>query len=172
MNRMFKYNLILAVAIFTTACGSIRSVKQVPSPAFDYMDKKINSWIENGYYDGAAVRVVKDRDILFESYYGGYADTTALHVASAGKWVAAATIATIVDEGKLSWDDKVRKYLPEFSDIKGEATLRQLLSHTAGYPDYQPEGKKRDDYQTLEEAVAQIVNLHADTLPGTKFQYG
>jgi CubicO group peptidase (beta-lactamase class C family) len=72
----------------------------------------------------------------------------------------------------LSWNDKVNKYLPDFTDQKGEATLRQLLSHTAGYPDYQPEEKRRDDYQTLEESVTNIVNLPVDTLPGTKFHYG
>ncbi|MBD8388951.1 alpha/beta fold hydrolase [Dysgonomonas sp. BGC7] len=173
MNRLFKYNLFLTVVIILiTGCGGGSSGKQAPAPAFDYLNRKIDSWIQNGYYDGAAVRIVKDKDILFESYYGGYTDTTALHVASAGKWIAAATIAAIVDEGKLSWDDEVRKYLPEFSDIKGDATLSQLMSHTAGYTDYQPEGKRRDDYQTLKEAVDNILNLPADTIAGTKFQYG
>lgn len=142
------------------------------TPALVSLESEIFSWLDSGYYDGLAVRVMRDNRLLFESYHGGFADTTSLHVASAGKWIAAATIAAVVDDGKLSWDDKVNKYLPEFTDIKGEATLRQLLSHTAGYPDYQPEGRRRDDYQTLEEAVANIVDLPADTLPGTKFRYG
>lgn len=141
-------------------------------PALDYLDRKLNSWVEKGYYNGVAIKAIQGNDVFFESYYGGYSDTTALHVASAGKWIAAATIASIVDEGLLSWDDKVNKYIPEFIDIKGEATLCQLLSHTAGYPDYQPKDKRKDDYQTLEEAVSQIVCLAADTIPGTKYQYG
>lgn len=140
--------------------------------AFDQLEQKITSWVDRGYYNGAAVRIVKNGTPILESYFGGYTDTTALHVASAGKWVAAATIAAIVDDGFLSWDDNVSKYIPEIKDIKRDATLRQLLSHTAGYPDYQPEGRQRDDYQTLEEAVAHIVDLPADTLPGTKFRYG
>ena len=64
------------------------------------------------------------------------------------------------------------KWLPEFKDSKGKATLRQLLSHTAGYPDYQPKSNPVDNYQTLKESVAHIVDLPADTLPGTKFKYG
>lgn len=114
-----------------------------PLKSFDFsdIDGEIQSWVDNGYYDGAAVEIVHKDSSVFKSYYGGFTDTTALHVASAGKWVAAATIAALVDKGVISWDDKVKKYLPEFTDVKGDATLRQLFSHTAGYPDYQPVGK-------------------------------
>ena len=139
---------------------------------FSSIHNKIQSWIDSGYYNGASIIVAKDNKIIYKEYFGGYDTNTVAYIASAGKWLAAATIAAIVDEGKLSWNDKVKKWLPEFKDLKREATLRQLLSHTAGYPDYQPEGKHRDDYQTLKEAVANILDLPADTPPGTKFQYG
>jgi len=140
--------------------------------SFSALDREIRSWIDSGYYAGAAVKIIPKNQPVFEEYYGGYSDTTALHVASAGKWVAAAVIAVLADQGKLSWDDKVSRYIPEITDGKKEATLRQLFSHTAGYPDYQPEGKRRDDYPTLQEAVSQIAPLPADTLPGTRFKYG
>ena len=164
---------LYCLPILLTQCGNKSpEIVAEAAPAMEYLDWKVKSWVDSGYYNGVATRIIKDGKVFFENYYGGYSDTTTLHVASAGKWVAAATIAAIVDEGKLSWDDKVNKYLPPFTDIKGEATLRQLMSHTAGYPDYQPEGEKRDDYQTLSESVANIVRLPADTLPGTKFRYG
>lgn len=174
MIKTFKYLCpILVVVVISFACNT-KNVKEEQTNilALRDLNDKIASWVDSAYYDGVSVRILKDDKKFFESDYGGYSDTTALHVASAGKWIAAATIATLVDEGKLSWDDKVNKYLPEFIDIKGEATLRQLLSHTAGYPDYQPEGKRRDDYQTLEEAVANIIALPADTVPGAKYRYG
>ncbi len=54
------------------------------------------------------------------------------------KWLGAATILALVDKGKLSLDDTVEKWLPEFrGDPKGKATLRQLFSHTSGFPPYQ-----------------------------------
>jgi len=165
------YILILFLVLINISCKKDIPTERHPA-ALDFLGNKIASWVDSGYYDGASVKIVKDGKPFFEKNYGGYSDTAALHVASAGKWVAAATIAAIVDEGKLSWDDKVNKYLTEFTDIKGEATLRQLLSHTAGYPDYQPEGRRRDDYQTLEEAVSHIIDLPFDTLPGTRFRYG
>ena len=139
---------------------------------FSGIDATVNSWIDSGYYTGASLIIVRDNKTLLEKYYGDYNPSTIAHIASAGKWLAAATIAAVVDEGKLSWDDKVVKWLPEFTDIKGNATLRQLLSHTAGYPDYQPKGAHTDNYQTLKESVKNLQNLIADTIPGTKFKYG
>lgn len=168
-----KYILFFSFLLLLCLCSHKPShAEKEVIPALTYLDSKIKSWVDSGYYEGVSVCIIKDDKILFKANYNNYSDTTALHVASVGKWIASATIASIVDEGKLAWDDKVNKYLPEFIDIKGEATLRQLMSHTAGYPDYQPKGKKWDDYQTLSESVANIVNLPADTLPGTKFHYG
>ena len=144
------------------------------SAAYDFttVDTRIQSWVDSGYYNGASIQVVKDGHTIHEKYFGVYTEQTPVYIASAGKWLAAATIAAVVDHHKLSWNDKVEKWLPEFKDIKGQATLQQLLSHTAGYPDYQPATEHRDDYQSLEEAVRHIVNLPADTTPGTIFQYG
>jgi CubicO group peptidase (beta-lactamase class C family) len=94
-------------------------------------------------------------------------------IASSGKWLAAATIMSLVDEGKLSLDDHPSKWLPEFrNDPKDQATLRQMLSHTSGYPPYQPDGNPVDKYQTLTESVAHIVPLAPVFPPGERFDYG
>lgn len=139
---------------------------------FSFLSKKIQGWCDSGYYNGASIIVVKENKTIYRKCFGNYQPQTVVFIASAGKWLAAATIAKLVDEGKLNWNDKVKKWLPEFTDIKGEATLAQLFSHTAGYPDYQPADQPIDIYQTLKESVAHIVSLPADTLPGIKFRYG
>lgn len=139
---------------------------------FAYFDRKIQGWVDSGYYKGSSVIVVKDNQVIHKKYYGNYKPETVAYIASAGKWLAAATIAAVVDAGKLSWNDRVDKWLPEFKDVKGQATLRQLLSHTAGYPDYQPKGNPMDNYQTLAESVAAMLNLPATAQPGTEFKYG
>jgi CubicO group peptidase (beta-lactamase class C family) len=134
--------------------------------------KTIQGWVDRGYYPGAALLVARDDVTVFERYFGNNQPDTVVFIASAGKWLAAATIAAVVDDGKLTWDDPVAKWLPQFTDAKGRATLRQLLSHTSGYPDYQPRDRHRDDYQTLAESVAQIVPLPPVAEPGTRFLYG
>lgn len=136
------------------------------------LKNQVQEWVDSGYYTGASVIIYHNNELLYQHRFGNHTPETVVYIASAGKWLAAATIAAVVDKGVLSWDDPVKKWLPAFTGSKGEATLRQLLSHTAGYPDYQPKGTHRDDYQTLEEAVQHIVSLPADTLPGRVFHYG
>lgn len=159
--------------IILSLCGCFWSAVAQKTPKnFLPIQQKIQTWVDSGYYDGASIVVFQNNQILYKQYFRTYLPETVVYVASAGKWLAAATIATLVDEGKLHWSDKVKHWLPNFSDAKGEATLAQLLSHTAGYPDYQPEGNLIDITQDLPTSIAHILPLPADTLAGTKFKYG
>jgi CubicO group peptidase (beta-lactamase class C family) len=139
---------------------------------FGPVSRRIQTWVDSNYYSGASILVAQNNTVLYEQYFGDHTPETQVYIASAGKWLAAAAIAAVVAEGELTWDDKVVKWLPEFRDEKGQATLRQLLAHTSGYPDYQPPGKRHDDYQSLEEAVRHITYLPAYAMPGTSFRYG
>ncbi|MRV73798.1 alpha/beta fold hydrolase [Duganella sp. FT92W] len=155
--------------------AGLRPLHAMPAPApadFSWLDARLHEHVRRGWFDGMTLVVGRGEHILHQACFGNGAPDLALHVASTGKWTAAAAIAALVDEGKLSWDDPVRKYLPQFDDIKGDARLRQLLSHTAGYPDYQPADRRRDDYQRLEDAVSHIAALPAVAAPGARFQYG
>jgi CubicO group peptidase (beta-lactamase class C family) len=116
---------------------------------FSAVTKRVQGWVDRGYYPGAAMLVAKDNKIIYEKCFGNYTPDTEVLIASAGKWLAAATIMTLVDEGKLSLDDHPSKWLPEFKDDpKDQATLRQMLSHTSGYRPYQPDDQPVDKYQT------------------------
>lgn len=93
---------------------------------------------------GIAVGIVQDGRLVFAKGYGvrslarpGDVDAhTLFGIASNTKAFTAAAIAILVDEGRVSWDDPVRKYLPQFQLADGyvtrEVTLRDLLSHRTG----------------------------------------
>ena len=168
-----KNNRLTTTALLIIFCISISwSKTPVNKYDFSYLDRRITAWVDSGYYHGASIIIGQGNKEIYKRCYGNYTPQTIVYVASAGKWVGAAVIAAVVDKGYLSWDDKVRKLLPQFTDIKGEATLRQLLSHTSGYPSYQPKAHHTDNYQTLKESVDSIVNLPSDTVPGAVFSYG
>ena len=94
-------------------------------------------------------------------------------IGSISKQFTAAAILLLQQDGKLSLDDKVAKYLPELTRAN-DITLRQLLSHTAGYQDYWPQ-----DYMfplmiepvTPEGIMDRWARKPLDYEPGTKWQY-
>lgn len=93
---------------------------------------------------GIAVAVVKDGKIVHSKGYGVKSIKTKLKVdantlfgiASNSKAFTATALAILVDEGKISWDDKVVKHIPEFKMyndyVTSEFTIRDLLTHRSG----------------------------------------
>jgi CubicO group peptidase (beta-lactamase class C family) len=93
----------------------------------------------------ASVAVVTDGKLQFAKAYGrqrsdaSAASTQAAYpIASVSKQITAAAILMLAEDGKLSLDDPVAKYLPNLTDAD-KVTVRQLLSHTSGYRDYWPQ---------------------------------
>jgi CubicO group peptidase (beta-lactamase class C family) len=115
---------------------------QQPWPA------ELDAYIEKARADwdapGLAVSVVRDGKLVIAKGYGvrelgkpeRVDEHTVFDIASISKSFTAAAVATLVDEGKMRWDDPVRRYLPqvEFSDPYRTAnvTIRDLLAHRVG----------------------------------------
>ena len=137
---------------------------------FTGITASLNKAVENTPLDGASLLVVKDGLTIYEQCFGKYKPDTVVSIASSSKWLSAATIMTLVDEGKLSLDDPVSKYLPKFTGKKGEITIRQLLSHTSGLPGEDP---AINSFRiTLREAADQIAEAPLLADPGKEFRYG
>ncbi|MFC1539507.1 serine hydrolase domain-containing protein [Candidatus Latescibacterota bacterium] len=114
------------------------------------LDKKFDGYVEKTLKDwqapGVIISVVKDGKHVFAKGYGTRKygenllpdENTFFHIASHSKSFTAASIAILVDEGKLSWDDPVKKYIPEFqfsdSYVTENITIRDILLHRAGLP--------------------------------------
>lgn len=128
----------------------------------------------------ASIAIVTDGKLDYAKAYGDQrldgsaATTTARYpVASISKQFTAAAILLLVEEGKMSLDDKVAKYLPTLTGA-GTVTIRELLSHTSGYRDYWPQ-----DFQfeamtkptTPEAILDHWAKAPLDYPPGTKWQY-
>ncbi|MFO0985337.1 MAG: serine hydrolase domain-containing protein, partial [Planctomycetota bacterium] len=92
---------------------------------------------------GCAIAVVKDGQVVYEHGYGmanlddGVPITadTVFHVASVSKQFTSFAVALLADQGKLSLDDDVRRYVPEVPDFGAKITLRHLMHHTSGLRD-------------------------------------
>ena len=121
-------------------------------------------------HGGCALVLVKDEKIIYRKAFGRYGPDKVVPIASASKWLSGALIMTLVDDGKLSLDDKVSKYIPEFANDKSDITIRHLFAHTSGLP---PEARCRNDKRTtLEQCVGEISPIRLTAAPGAQFFYG
>lgn len=112
------------------------------SPAIQKIDELFSSWSKPDA-PGAVLAVVKDGKIIYSRGYGaadierGSANkpTTVFHVASVSKQFTAFAVQLLAQDGKLSLDDDIRKYLPELHDFGKTITIRHLIHHTSGLRD-------------------------------------
>jgi CubicO group peptidase (beta-lactamase class C family) len=94
-------------------------------------------------------------------------------LASITKPVTACALMLLVERGKVSINDPVSKYLPEFTgDDRAKVRVRDLLSHTSGMPDMLPENTQlRRANVPLSSFVAGAVKTPLLYAPGTSFSY-
>jgi len=79
------------------------------------------------------VAMVWTDTLVYKRELGDFDARTVAPVASASKWLTAALVMMYVDEGKISLDDKVSKYIPAFEmNAKDYVTIRHCLSHFTG----------------------------------------
>jgi len=133
---------------------------------------------------GGAVIVLQDGAILYQSAYGvaNLEDGTPLttdhifHIASVGKQMTALGIMILADEGKLNYDDPAGNYVPEVKHFGNDFTIRRLLTHTSGLPDYDGDIMDalyaRSDTPTNEDLAAALSEMEElPTAPGEAFEY-
>lgn len=121
--------------------------------------------------------VVADADtILYQKMIGDMQPKTPVPIGAASQWFTTALILQLVDEGKLSLDDRIDRYLPLFASYyKGYITIRHCLTHQSGIGT-DPLFKlasffEKSKFSSLEEAMPFIAKkeIHANT--GEQFRY-
>jgi len=127
---------LITTLITTTFCFAQISEKQI--------DELVEKTIRNFDVPGISVAIVKNGKVVLAKGYGVKSiltkekvdANTLFGIASNSKAFTSAALAMLVDEGKLKWDDKVIKYLPNFKMyneyVTNEFTIRDLLTHRSG----------------------------------------
>lgn len=118
----------------------------------------------------------KDGKMLYQEQIGNMAADKVIPIASCSKWLSAALVMTFVDDGKLSLEDTIGKFLPIFTRYgKGNIKIKNCLSHTTGI-----ESKPlnlftmldENNYPSLEAQVNDFAkNKNMSAQPGTEFRY-
>jgi CubicO group peptidase (beta-lactamase class C family) len=155
----------------------------VAAPLFadDQLDKAIDGILTKTGAPSASVAIVRDGKIASVKAYGlarldwpmQATPQMRYAIGSISKQFTAAAVLMLAEQGKLSLDDKVARWMPELTRAK-DVSIRQLLSMTSGYQDFWPQ-----DYVMPEMVAPTTAQRIADTWakkpldfePGTKWQY-
>lgn len=176
--RWIFSGVLLAAASF--AQGQL-AVDQIPAELQQKIDQMAEQGLAQTGVPSASVAIVQDGKIAYTHAYGKArldpaeaADPSMRYsIGSISKQFTAAAVLMLEQEGKLSIEDPVGKYLPDLTQAS-DVTIRELLSHTSGYQDYWPEDYLMPPMQ--EPTTAQHIldvwgKKPLDFAPGTRWQY-
>ena len=132
----FKKTAAFIVSGLTIALAS-------PASYADDTDTYVNAQMSKLHIPGMAVAVLRDGKVIKETSYGvasvefnvPVSVDTPFVLASMTKLFTASSIMLLVQDGKISLDDSITKFLPELPAKWSNVTIRHCLSHTSGLPD-------------------------------------
>jgi len=175
-----KTRLILLLALSGALCAA-----EAPKP----LKPVLQSFVDQNIAPGV-VALVANKDGVLALDTAGYAslakkspmrEDTVFWIASMSKSLTGAALMMLVDEGKVSLDDPVEKYLPEFKGQqvketdgtlhppKHPITVREIMSHTSGMVLASDKGLKST--QVLKDDVVEYAKRPLRQEPGTKYEY-
>jgi CubicO group peptidase (beta-lactamase class C family) len=153
------------------------SLGLAPRP-LEALDRLIRGHIDEGRYPGAQIAIARDGKLaLFRSYgdartEGGRrpaANDTLFLLFSQTKVLTSAALWTLVEDGRVSFMDRVCDHLPEFAARGKEAiTLHQVMTHQGGFPSGDVSRESWADHARMR---AEVCDFSLDWTPATKLQY-
>lgn len=175
-----KYlSALVLLLLFLTSCSPSKD-QVIPIDQLDTMFSKEIPADE----PGGAILIMKGEKIIFEKGYG-LADLetktkitpqTLFNLGSISKTFVANAILMLQAEGKLSVEDSIDKYFPDFKnkEIAKKVKIKHLLTHTSGLPDNRQTKTDSVFYLTAKDAENWYPVTQTDTLvfePGTRYEY-
>jgi CubicO group peptidase (beta-lactamase class C family) len=164
---------ILAIAMFAFTLSAVG--QQTISTS---LDRYIDSELHRQHIPGLALLVARNGKIVQAQGYGlsnvelniPVKPETIFQSGSVGKQFTATAVMMLVEEGKIALDDPIGKYLKDAPPAWNQVTIRELLSHTAGFTDYPDNFDFRRDY-TEAQLLKIVEGIPLAFPPGIKWSY-
>ena len=167
--------LLLILSISVCSFGQIKE-----SPAIDSL---FAAWNKPDV-PGCALGIIKDGELIYSKGYGlanmeyniPNSDSSAYWICSISKQFTAACIVLLAEQGKLSFDDNLKSFFPDFPEYAKKITIRHMLNHTSGIRDYgdiiELKGLTLEDFFTDADIKKWLTNqTELNFAPGEKYLY-
>jgi D-alanyl-D-alanine carboxypeptidase len=171
----------ILAALLVVSAAQAQTVDTIDSALKARIDRIANQVLQLRGVPSASVAVVQNGKLVYTHAYG-LAHTAPpvtatpemrYSIGSVSKQFTAAAILLLQQQGKLSLDDPIGKYVPGLT--RGdEVTIREILSHTSGYQDYWPEDYLMTPMMqptTAQQILDTWAKKPLDFEPGTQWQY-
>jgi len=178
---------LLMVGFTATDILGQQNVTAKTQPSDDELAKKVDAFLsqwDKNDLPGCAVGVVKDGRLVYKRGFGmanldydvPNTPSTRFNLASVSKPFTAFSIALLAQQGKLSLDDDIRKYVPEMPKYDETVTIRHLIHHTSGIREYEALvffGGLGTDRALSSKAILNMLarQKNINFKPGSKYQY-
>lgn len=164
----------LCLTFFLTISFAAAQTSAVNAAVTDY----VKAEMQRQHIPGLALLVVKSGKIVRSEGFGPanvelqvpVKPETIFQSGSVGKQFTATAVMMLVEEGKIGLDDPLTKYFADAPPSWKEVTVRELLSHTAGFGDYPKDFNFRKDW-TEDEELKLIESIPLAYPPGTSWAY-
>ena len=167
--------ILMIIFITLTRCNITAQNKSLQ------LDTLFNFYNEHGSFSGV-VLYAENGNLSYLKAFGfsdfekkKVLDTSAVfNIASTTKPFTALAIMMLKEQGKLSYEDMLMKYLPDFPSYAKDITIKQLLTHTSGIKDYENELHLRSENPILTTKIVYDSLIHQQNLnfnPGEKYSY-
>ena len=172
MTHRVRFLIVQSICLLVLSCAV-----QSQSTA-DTVSDYIKAEMQRQHIPGLSLLVVHRGKILTAEGFGlanvelqvPVKPETVFQSGSMGKQFTATAVMILVEQGKISLDDKLTKFFPNAPGTWTEVTVRELLSHTAGFGDYPKKFNFRKDW-TEDELLKLVESIPLAYPPGTKWEY-
>ena len=143
------------------------------------IDSLMKSLSQRGQFNGS-ILVVEHGNLLYKNGFGkanmknkiDFTPSTSCYIASLTKQFTAMGIMILAEQHKLDYNDPLSKYFPQFPPYADKVTLKHLLNHISGIPDYALElGLEHSGLTNTEVLKALLMQDSLNFTPGERFEY-
>src|SRR3984885_15114751 len=175
---------LMRVAVVTLALGILVQFTAVAGDISPQRVDQIFSLYDKAGSPGCSLGVIREGDFIYRKAYGSanlelgvpLSAQSVFYMGSVSKQFTAAAVELAAEQGFLSLDDDVRKYVPELPDYGHVITLRQMLHHTSGFRDFLGliylSGRDVSDLNSQDEILKIVARQRGlNNIPGDEWVY-
>jgi CubicO group peptidase (beta-lactamase class C family) len=173
-----NFGKVTSTAVLIFAVGLLWGISADAQTKGSKIDALMRSLAERGQFNGS-ILVAEKGQLIYEGGFGKadikgnvvFTPNTPVYLASLTKEFTAMAIMMLAEQHQLSYSDPLSKYFPEFPSYAAKVTIRNLLNHTSGIPDYGDLGLERPGLTNKDVLSALIQQQSLRFSPAEKFEY-